>query len=86
MVDIIVQKFKVEAVAGVGDGEVLHKHLVQSLMTTLFRSRFDLEEIVERLQLNLQKVTIGHLLLNRREVDSLCLIFSCHKFYVWCCE
>ncbi len=71
MIYIIVQKFQVEAVAGVGDGEVLHKHLVQALATTLFRRTVQLEEIVERLQLNLQKVTIRHLLLNRREVDSL---------------
>ncbi len=86
MIDIIVQKFKIEAVTGVSNGEVLHKDLVQALLTTLFRSGFNLEEIMKRLQLNLQKVTIRHLLLNRREVDSLRLIVSCHKFIVWCCE
>ena len=47
MVDIIVQKLKVEAVACVGDREVLHKHLVQAFMTALFRSRLDLEEIMK---------------------------------------
>ena len=45
-------------------GKILMENLVQSLVLTVLRSGFHLKEVLEGLQLNLQKIRIFQLILN----------------------
>ncbi len=74
MIDLIVKKSQCETIARIVDREVLIENLEKPLVTTLFRRGVHLYEVLERLQLNVQKVRIRHMLLHTREVDSLRLI------------
>ena len=78
----IIQESQREAVTSILDGEVLREYLKESLFTTLLRSGIHLQEILEGLQLNFEKVRIRHMLLHTTEVDSL-LIFRCSHYFGW---
>ena len=67
-VNIIVEKLEHEIIAGVRNGEVLGKYFVKPLVVTFLRRSVQLQEILERLELNLQKVGIRKRILNRRKI------------------
>ena len=67
-IDVIVKELKHKVVAGVSDGEVFGKHLEESLVFSFFRGSVELKEVLERLQLHLQKVGIRERIFNRREI------------------
>ncbi len=69
-VDVVVEKLEDKVVAGVGDGEILGKHLEKALVLTLLRRCVKLKEVLERLQLHLEKVRIREGILDRREIDA----------------
>src|SRR5690606_4905378 len=68
-VDVVVEKFEYENVPGIGDGKILLKHFVQSLIEPVFRSRFQLEEFLKGFQLDLQKIGVLRVQINLTEVD-----------------
>ncbi len=67
-VDIVVEKFEHEVIAGVRDREVFREDLVQALIVALLGRSVKLQEVLERLQLHLQKVRIRQRVLHRSEV------------------
>ena len=69
-VDIIVKEFKDEIVSRVGDGEVLGEHLVKAFVLPVVGVGFQLEEVFEGLELNIEEVGIFVRFLDGREVDS----------------
>jgi hypothetical protein len=69
-VDIVVEKFEDEAVAWVNDREILGKNLIETFVISLFWRRVELEEVMERLELNLQEVGVRKWILYRREIDT----------------
>jgi hypothetical protein len=58
LVNVVIDKLQNEIVSGVGDWEILAKHLVQALVLAILGCGVKLEEISERLKLNLQQVRI----------------------------
>ena len=70
-VDIVVQKLKCVAIARVRDGEVLGKHLVESVILTQIVRRVELQELAERLQLDIEKIGIRHRIVHRCKIDSV---------------
>ena len=69
-VNIIVKELEFEAVAGVFDGEIFCKHLIQALVLALFGRRVKLQEIAERLKLNFKEVRERERILDRREINT----------------
>ena len=69
-IDIVIEKFEDEIVSCVGDGEVFGENLVQPFVLPVVGVGFQLEEILERLKLNIQKIRIFERLFDRREIDS----------------
>jgi hypothetical protein len=69
-VDVVVKKFECKIASGVCDGEVFGKDLVEAFVFSVVGIGFQLEEILERLKLNIQKIRIFERLLDRREADS----------------
>ena len=67
-IDIIVEKFQHEVIAGVGNREVLGKYFKKALIVAFFRGSVELEEVAERLELHFQKVGIRKRILNRRKI------------------
>ncbi len=57
-VDEIIDELQNEIVAGISDREYLLENLVESLVLAVFRRRLQLEEVLERLQLDFQKIGI----------------------------
>ena len=86
MIDLVVKECQRKTVAGVVNGEILIEHFEKSLLAALLRRRIHLHEVVEGLQLNVQKVRVWHVFLHAREVDSLRLICCSHViFYMVYC-
>ena len=69
-IDIIVEKFKHEIVSRVGDGEVFRENPVEAFVLPIVGVGLQLEEILERLQLDIEEVRILEGCLDGREVDS----------------
>ena len=69
-VDVIVEKFKHKVVAGVRDREILGENFIETLVISFFRRGVKLEEVLERLELHLEKVGIGNRVLYRRKIDT----------------
>ena len=57
-VDVVVEELEDEAVALVGDGEVLGEDSVEAFVVPFFRIGVDLEELLEGLQLDVQQVGV----------------------------
>jgi hypothetical protein len=76
-VDVIVKKIKIKIASCVSDGKILSKDLVKAFVFPVVGVGLQLEEILERLKLNIQKIRIFERLLDGREADS----FSC-----FCCQ
>jgi len=58
-IDEVVEKLQHIVVAGVGNGEVLGEDLVKSLLLAILGGGVDLQEVVERLELDVEEVRIG---------------------------
>ena len=71
-VDVIIEEFEDEIVSRVSDGEIFLENLEEAFVLTVVGIGFQLEEILERLQLNIEEVGIFERFLNGREVDSFC--------------
>ena len=69
-VDVVVKKFESKVASCVGDGEVFGEDLVEALVLTVVRIGLQLEEILERLKLNIQKIRVFERLLDGREAYS----------------
>ena len=69
-VDIVVEKLQYEIVASVGNGEIFRKHFVEALVFPEFGWSVQLQEVFERLQLDLEEVRKRKLILYRREIDA----------------
>ena len=69
-VDIVIQELKNEVITRVGDREILGEDFVEAFVFPVVRIGFQLEEILERLKLNIQKIRIFERLLNGREAYS----------------
>ena len=69
-VDVIIEKFELEVIAGVSNREVLGKDFEESLIISFFRRGVELEEVAERLELHLKEVGIRIWILNRRKVNT----------------
>jgi hypothetical protein len=70
-VNIIVQKFQFVIVPGIGDGEILRKNFVESLVLAFLRWCVQLEEILERLELYLKEIRTRHRVPYGSEINSL---------------
>ena len=57
-VDVVVKELEYEAVPLVGDGEVFGEDPVEAFVAAFFRIGVDLEELLERLQLDVQQVGV----------------------------
>ena len=57
-IDKIIQEFEDEVITGIGNRKILGKYLVQALVDPVLRIGFQLEKILERLELNIEKVGI----------------------------
>ena len=55
-VNEIIQELQIEDVPGIGDGEVFLENPVEAFVCPVFGRRFQLEELLERLKLNLEKI------------------------------
>ena len=69
-VDVVIKKFESKIASCVCDGEVFGKDLVEAFVFSVVGIGLQLEEILERLKLNVQKIRIFERLLDRREADS----------------
>ena len=69
-VDVVVKKFESKIASCVGDGEVFGENLVKAFVFPVVRIGLQLEEILERLKLNIQKIRIFERLLDGREAYS----------------
>ena len=69
-IDVVIEKLQHEIIAGVGNWEVLRKHLVKALVLALLGGSVELQEVAERLELHLQKIRERQRILDRREVDT----------------
>jgi hypothetical protein len=58
LIDIVIDELQNKVVSGICDWEILVEHLVQALVLTILGCGVKLEEITERLKLNLQQVRI----------------------------
>ena len=67
-IDIIIEELEYEVVTGVGDREILRKHLVESLVVPLFGRGVELKEILERLKLDLEEIRVRKRILYRCEI------------------
>ena len=74
--DEIVQELENVVVTCVGNGEILCKDLIQALVLALLGGSVKLQEVAERLQLDVEKVGVCQRTLDRAEVDSW---FSCNR-------
>lgn len=74
-VDEVVKKLKGEVVAGIRNGEVLPEDFEETLVKTVVRVGLNLEEILERLDLDVKEVRILELA-DGCEVDD-CGLFLC---------
>ena len=57
-IDKIIKKFEHEIIACVSNWEILCKNLVKTLIHTIFRIGFQLEEILERFELDIQEIDV----------------------------
>jgi hypothetical protein len=69
-VDVVVKKFESKIASCVGDGKILGKDLIEAFVFPIVRIGFQLEEILERLKLNIQKIRVFERLLDGREAYS----------------
>ena len=67
-IDIVIQELKYIVVAGIHDGEVFRKHLVKALIISFFGRSVKLQEILERLELHLEKVRVRKGILYRGKI------------------
>ncbi len=67
-VDVIVEEFEYEVVTGVRDGEILGEHLVESLVVPFFGRGVELQEVLERLELNLEEIRVRKRILYRGKI------------------
>ena len=67
-IDVIVEEFKHEVVAGVGDREIFGKHLVKTFVVPLFRGSVELKEVAERLKLDLEEIGVRKGILYRCKI------------------
>ncbi len=67
---VIVEELEYEVVASVGNGEVLGKHFVQSLVSALFGRGVELEEVAERLELHLEEIRVRKRVSYRGKVNA----------------
>ncbi len=75
-IDIIVEKLQDKIISCVRNREVLGKHLEEALVVALFRRGVQLQEVMERLQLHLEKIGVGQRIFHRREVDARLLFVN----------
>ena len=86
-IDIIIQEFEFEIVSRVCDGEILLEDFVEAFIQTVVGIGFDLEEIFERLNLDIEKIRVIKFSY-RREIN-YCGFFFCQGtinyivFYNW---
>jgi hypothetical protein len=59
-INIVIQEFQHEIVAGVSDGEILCKDLIETIVLSQLGRCVQLKEILEGLQLHVKKVGIRH--------------------------
>ena len=78
----IIHKFKDKVIACVLDGEVFVENLKQSLLFALLRWGFQLEELLERLQLNFEEVWVFERMLYSRKAYSIGIRDSFHCLFV----
>ena len=57
-------------------GAEVGKHLEEALVVALFRRGVQLQEVMERLQLHLEKIGVGQRIFHRREVDARLLFVN----------
>ena len=57
-IDIIIQEFKFEIVSRIRDGKILFEDFVQAFVQTVVGIGFNLEEVFERLDLNVEKIRV----------------------------
>ena len=57
-IDVIIKEFELEIISRIRDGEVLPEHFVQSLVQTVVGIGLNLEEILERLYLDVKEIRI----------------------------
>ena len=69
-IDVVVEKFEYKVIARVGYGEVLGKNLVKALVVTLLGRCVELKEILEGLQLHLEKIGVREWIFYRRKVNA----------------
>ena len=72
---IIIQEFEFEIVSRIGDGEILLENLVQAFVKTVVGIGLDLEEIFERLNLDVEEIRVFKFSY-RREIY-YCGVFFC---------
>ena len=76
-INIIVEKLECEIASCVGDREILSKDLVKALVFPVVRVGLQLEEILERLKLDVEEIRVVKRFPDGREANS----FSC-----FCCQ
>ena len=74
-IDVIIQEFEFEIVSRIGDGEILLEDFEQTFVQTVVGVGLDLEEVFERLDLDVEKIRIFKFAY-RREID-YCGFFFC---------
>ena len=67
-VDVIIEEFEYKVVTGVRYGEVLGEHLVESLVVPFFGRGVELQEVLERLELNLEEIRVRKRILYRGKI------------------
>ena len=78
-VDGVIQELKDVTASRIRDGEIFSKRAVQTLVVAAFGIRVYLEELLERLELDIQKVRIGHR--SRGCKAYSVIIISCQGYY-----
>ena len=74
-IDVVIEEFELEVVAGIRNREVFGENPVEALVGTLFRRSVELEEVAERLELYLQKVRIRERALYSGKVNAGFVVF-----------
>ena len=82
-INVIIQEFKFEIVSRIRDGKILFEDFVQAFVQTVVRIGFNLEEVFERLDLNIEKIRVIKFAY-RREIY-YCGFFFCQgtKIYLY---
>ena len=79
-INIVIQKLQDEIIARVRNWEVLRKHLIQPVVLALFRRSIQLQEVMERLELNIEKIRIGIRIVHACKIYSVINNLCSHKF------